>query len=414
MIDAGAQIRRIKRLRNSPTLRSIVVYGASGAGFAGANLVLAYELPRQQYALFTLVLALINLAAPASPLGLDALVLRRRLTIGGELLRRLIFAASLVTLAFVFVGHFVYHLGPWLLLVVAVSSVSGAMMAVAGAWFQSEQRFALALSLTQSPNAVLMVAAVAAYMAGWKTAWPALVISAIGYATAAIAGWGILRRDSAYGTDRSGLFSWGEALALAGLDASGLLLLQLDRLMIPWLLPLDALALFGVLSAIAGSVFRVLQMGVGYALIPRLRAATGIDQRRRLVRYDVLLVTGLMVLGAFAVAVAVPLVKHFLLHGKYHLSPPLVLAVVVSGIAKVLNAFAKALVAGLALPDEVSTVNLLGWLSVVVAVVAAVLGSHWGLAGVIYGVGLGWLVRALAAFRICAGHLRLPEPLPAR
>jgi O-antigen/teichoic acid export membrane protein len=414
MIDAGTQIRRIKRLRNSPTLRSILVYGASGAGFAGANLILAYVLPRREYALFTLVLALVNLAAPASPLGLDSLVLRRRMTIGGQILKRLLVAASIVTLGFILVGHFVYHLGPWLLLIVAVSSLSGGVMAVVGARLQSEQRFALALSLTQSPNVVLMVAAVAAFMAGWKMAWPALVISAIGYATAAIVGWGIVRKDPAYGRDIGGHFAWGEALALAGLDASGLLLLQLDRLVIPWLLPLNALALFGVLSAIAGSVFRVLQMGVGYALIPRLRAATGVVQRRRLVRYDVLLVTGLMVLGAFAVAVAVPLVKHFLLHGKYDLRPPLVLAVVVSGIAKVLNAFAKALVAGLALPDEVNTVNLLGWLSVAVAVAGATLGAHWGLAGVIYGVGLGWLVRALAAFRICAGHLRLPEPVPAQ
>ncbi len=414
MIDAGTQIRRIKRLRNSPTLRSIMVYGASGAGFAGANLILAYELPRQEYALFTLVLALVNLAAPASPLGLDALVLRRRLTIGQQVLKRLLLAASLVTGGFILVGHFIYHLGPWLLLIVAVSSMGGAVMAVAGARLQSEQRFALALSLTQSPNVVLMVAALAAYAAGWKTAWPALVISAIGYATAAVVGWGIVRRDPAYGSDTTAQFAWGEALALAGLDASGLLLLQLDRLVIPWLLPLNALALFGVLSAIAGSVFRVLQMGVGYALIPRLRAATGIAQRRRLVRYDVLLVTVLMILGSLAVAVAVPLVKHFLLHGKYDLKPPLVLAVVVSGIAKVLNAFGKALVAGLALPDEVNTVNLLGWLSVGVAIAAAVLGSHWGLAGVIYGVGLGWLMRALAAFRICARHLRLPDPVPTR
>ena len=201
MIDAGTQIRRIKRLRNSPTLRSIVVYGASGAGFAGANLILAYELPRQEYALFTLVLALVNLAAPASPLGLDALVLRRRLTIGEQVLKRLLLAASVVTVGFILVGHFVYHLEPWLLLIVAVSSIGGAVMAVAGARLQSEQRFALALSLTQSPNVILMVAALAAYMAGWKTAWPALVISAIGYATAAIVGWAIVRRDPAYGSD---------------------------------------------------------------------------------------------------------------------------------------------------------------------------------------------------------------------
>ena len=192
-------------------------------------------------------------------------------------------------------------------------------------------------------------------------------------------------------------FSWGEALRWPDWMPPGCCCCSSTVWSFPGSLPLNALALFGVLSAIAGSVFRVLQMGVGYALIPRLRAATGVAQRRRLVRYDVLLVTGLMILGALAVAVAVPLVKHFLLHGKYDLKPPLVLAVVVSGIAKVLNAFGKALVAGLALPDEVNTVNLLGWLSVAVAIAAAGLGSHWGLAGVIYGVGLGWLMRALAA-----------------
>ena len=413
MTDAGSGLRRIKRLWNSPTLRSVVVYGASGAGFAGANLLLAYELPRQEYALFTLVLALVNLAAPASPVGLDALVLRRRLEVGSLLFRRLLLVSSLVTLLFVLVGDVVYHLAPWLLVLVAVSSIGGAVMAVAGARFQSEQRFGLALSLTQSPNIVLMVAALAAWMEGWKTAWPALFISALGYATAAIVGWSIVRRDHAYGRNAPGSFPWGEALALAGLDASGLLLVQLDRLVIPWLLPLSALALYGVLSAIAGSVFRVLQMAVGYALIPRLRAAESIERRRRLIRHETLLVTALMVAGALAVSVAVPLVQQFLLHDKYELSAPLVLAVVVSGVAKVLNAFAKALVAGLALPDEVATVNLFGWLSVAAAIAAAAVGARWGLAGVIYGVGFGWLMRALVAFRICARHLRTVEPLRA-
>lgn len=413
MTDAGSGLRRIKRLCNSPTLRSVVVYGASGAGFAGANLLLAYELPRQEYALFTLVLALVNLAAPASPVGLDALVLRRRLEIGPALFRRLLLVSSFVTLLFVLVGDAIYHLAPWLLVLVAVSSIGGAVMAVAGARFQSEQRFGLALSLTQSPNIVLVVAALAAWMEGWKTAWPALFISALGYVTAAIVGWSIVRRDHGYGRTSTGLFPWGEALALAGLDASGLLLVQLDRLVIPWLLPLNALALYGVLSAIAGSVFRVLQMGVGYALIPRLRAAESIERRRRLIRHEALLVTALMVAGGLAVSVAVPLVREFLLHDKYELSAHLVLAVVVSGVAKVLNAFAKALVAGLALPNEVATVNLFGWLSVAVAIAAAAAGARWGLAGVIYGVGLGWLMRALVAFRICARHLRTAEPLAA-
>jgi hypothetical protein len=413
MTDAGSGLGHIRRLWNSPTLRSVMVYGASGAGFAGANLLLAYELPRQEYALFTLVLALIYLAAPASPVGLDALVLRRRLAIGPLLFRRLLLISSFVALLFVLVGDVVYHLGPWLLALVAVSSIGGAVMAVAGARLQSEQRFGVALSLTQSPNIILMAAALATWAQGWKTAWPALCIFALGYATAAIVGWSIVRRDHAYGQGSTALFPWGEALALAGLDASGLLLVQLDRLVIPWLLPLGALALYGVLAAIAGSVFRVLQMSVGYSLIPRLRAAESIEQRRHLVRHEMALVTALMVGGALAISVAVPLVQRFILHDKYELTAPLVLAVLVTGVAKVLNAFAKALVAGLALPDEVATVNLFGWLSVAVAIAAAAVGARWGLAGVIYGVGFGWLVRALVAFRICARHLRTAEPSTA-
>ena len=65
----------------------------------------------------------------------------------------------------------------------------------------------------------------------------------------------------------------GRGAAFAGLNASGLLLIQLERLVIPHVLPLADLALYGVLGAIAGSLFRVLQMGVGFSLLPRLRAA---------------------------------------------------------------------------------------------------------------------------------------------
>jgi dUTPase len=51
----------VKGLCQSPTLRSAVVYALSGLGFAGANLILARVLPTEQYAIFTLLIALINL-----------------------------------------------------------------------------------------------------------------------------------------------------------------------------------------------------------------------------------------------------------------------------------------------------------------------------------------------------------------
>ena len=58
-------------------------------------------------------------------------------------------------------------------------------------------------------------------------------------------------------------------------------------------------------------------------------------------------------------------------------------------------------------------VNVLGWVAVAIAVAGAVAGSRWGLPGLIYGVGLGWLVRASTAFYMTARHLRLPATAPA-
>ena len=98
------------------------------------------------------------------------------------------------------------------------------------------------------------------------------------------------------------------------------------------------------------------------------------------------------------------------LGGKYHLSAALVLAAVVTGFAKVLNGFAQSAVSALAEPREL---HLGGecwagcrwsW----TAVGAGVAGARWGLPGVIYGVGLGWVMRASVGMFLAARHLRLP------
>jgi hypothetical protein len=107
-----------------------------------------------------------------------------------------------------------------------------------------------------------------------------------------------------------------------------------------------------------------------------------------------------------------PLVERWLLAGKYHLAGALVLAVVVVGTIKVVNSFTKAFVSALATPRELALVNLFGWCSVALAVLAAVIGARWGLVGVIYGVGLGWLLRALTALFVALRHLKLPASMP--
>jgi len=375
-------------------------------------LILARVLPTAEYALFTLVIALVNLSFALAPIGVDGIVQRRHLDAGPTLLKRTLAAGLVTGFISVLIGGLAYHLNILLLVLVFASTVGGGAMVVAGAQFQSEQRYGISLGLTQSPNLVLIVAALAVIVTETKEARLPLVISALGLVLAGVVGWWILFRERASKLRHESWFPWREALAFAGLNAAGLLLVQLDRLIIPYVLPLHDLATFGVLAAIAGSLFRVLSMGVGYSLVPRLRAAGTVMERRRLIAHEAKLVSAITLAGSVAIWFLTPLIEQWFLAGKYHLGGSLLVATIFSGVAKIMNSFTKATVTALATGSEVSTVNLLGWLAVVVAVGAAIVGAHWGLAGVIYGVGLGWLARALTAAAPILRHLRAPASVP--
>jgi O-antigen/teichoic acid export membrane protein len=377
-------------------------------GFAAANLILARVLPPNEYAWLTLVVALVNVGYALAPAGIDGLVNRRQLEVGPLLLKRVVFATTATGLAFALVGALAYETSASLTAMVFLSTAMGGALMVAAAKFQSEQRFGLSLALLQSPNLVLLLAALLTMAAGVREAWLALLIMTLGWFPPAIWGWRILFRERHATPYQAVDFSWKEGLSLAGLQATGLILIQLERLVLPHVLPLRDLATYGVLGAIAGSLFRVLQMSVGYTLFPRLRAAKDVRQRRHLVAKEARLVGIVVLAGSVAIWVVTPIVERWFLAGKYHLAGSLVLAVVVSGLAKVLNSFSRATASALATTRELSTVNLLGWVSLAVGLVAAVFGARWGLAGVIYGVALGWLMRSLSAFYVVARHLRLP------
>ncbi|HUR96220.1 MAG TPA: hypothetical protein VMY76_16690 [Gemmatimonadales bacterium] len=403
----------LKRLWHSPTLRSMVVYGASGLGFGGANLILARALPTDQYALFTLVTALGNLGFSLAPAGVDGVVNRRHLAAGPSLLARVLPAATLVGLAMATVGLVGYEMSPAMAALLLISSTAGGIMMVAGAKFQSEHRFGISLALTQSPNIVMIVAALAVVAFHVAHAWLPILISAVGFVVAAVYGWSLLLAERHGKPEADSTFPWKEAFAFAGLNASGLLLIQLERLVLPHVRPVSDLALYGVLGAIAGSLFRVLQMGVGFSLLPRLRAAKTLGERRQLIAHEARLVGGIIVFGSAAIWVVTPLVERWFLGGKYHLAGSLVLAAIFSGIAKIANSFSKAAATALSDPRELSLVNVAGWVSVGISLAGAFAGARWGLAGVIYGVGFGWLFRAIVAFALVVRHLRLPSALTA-
>jgi len=51
--------------------------------------------------------------------------------------------------------------------------------------------------------------------------------------------------------------------------------------------------------------------------------------------------------------------------------------------------------------------------SVAIALAGAWVGARWGLTGVIYGVALGWFLRAGVTLALVMRHLRLPVSIPA-
>ncbi len=403
----------MRRLWRSPTLRSVAVLGLSGVGFALANLMLARALPTTEYALFTLVVALVNVGYPLAPAGVDGVVNRLPLEAGPRLLRRILRPIVPVGLLFAAIGLLGYETSLSIGLMILVSIMAGGALLVAGGQFQSEQRLGISLALNQSPNLVLLLSALWVALAGTAGAEPPLLVWTAGFVATAAAGWWVLFRERHAKPHRSVAFPWSEAFAIAGLSAAGLLLIQLERLLIPHLLPLHDLATYGVLAAIVGSLFRVLQMGVGYSLLPRLRAAPGVIERRRLIARETRLVIAIVALGSAAIWIATPYVERWFLGGKYHLSAALVLAALVTGVAKILNGFAQSTVSALADARELSMVSVLGWVAVAIAVAGAIAGSRWGLPGVIYGVGIGWLVRASTALYVTSRHLRLPATFPA-
>ncbi|MFN8177745.1 MAG: oligosaccharide flippase family protein [bacterium] len=388
----------------SPALRAAVVFGISGVGFVGANLVFARVMTPADYAIVSLVIALVQIAMPLGPLGLDTLVARRAIEPQRALLGRALATSAATGAAAALVGVLVYRLDTVLVLLILASSVAGGANLVASAVYQGRRRFGPALALSQSQNGVLAAAAVLVAFATVRAPWLPCTVYAIGYVASAGAGWWLLLRHPREARRES--LGASELLSLAGLTAATLVLIQLERLVIPRRLSLADLALYGVLAAVAGSPYRVLQQGVGYTLLPRLRGAGSPEERRRLVRREARNGGAVTVLASAGIwLLASPLVTR-LLAGKYALTDSLLLAAILAGVAKVGSAFATAAATALCTEKELAHLRHLAWLSLAVSAGACWYGARWGVEGVIYGAAVGWTGLALAGAALAAPHFR--------
>jgi O-antigen/teichoic acid export membrane protein len=392
----------LRLLRTSQALRTALGFGLGGVGFALGNLLLARVLPPTQFGVFTLFFALVQIGVTVGPIGLEGQVNRRP---GGEVgPGRALLTSSVVAAVIAILASTQYRLEAALVVALVVSIIAGAISRVAAAIFQSRLRFGIALTLMQGISVLLIGMGAAAEIAGGVRLWLLAVLVAGYYVISAGTGWGILARERAQGP--SGAHSFLEGLSLLGITAAAMILMQLERLLAPHLLTLEALATFAVVTTLVGSPLRMLQQGAGYTLLPRLSKASSPKERRRLVRREtavVVLIGGTVVLVTF---VATPWIGRWLLHGKYDLPTALMIAAVVSGSVKLADGFATTMVWALGSPRQLALLNWVSWTCAGIGVAAAWFGARWGLIGLMYGVSFGWVCRGAVAGTLAAKLLR--------
>lgn len=149
----------------------------------------------------------------------------------------------------------------------------------------------------------------------------------------------------------------------------------------------------------------MLHQGIGYTLVPGLRNAPNRTARRRVLAHEGLVAAATCVVAGVVVWWVTPIIFRIALAGRYEISWPLVLAVICLGWVKVLGSIAAAAVNALGSRSDLARMSLAGWLAIGVATIGAWFGSHWNLSGLVYGVGMGWLVRALIVGRLALRHL---------
>jgi len=259
----------------------------------------------------------------------------------------------------------------------------------------------------QASNWILVpVAAITAVWGIEGATLPAAMMSA-GAVLTALAGWAFVIRENPRDETRTNVPKlWGEALSLVTIMTAGSVFLQLERLVIPFVLGIEELARFGVLAALVGSPFRMIQAAVMFTVVPAMREAKTVVDRRRLLQRELLMAASVTACISIVMWPAVPYLAHWLLAGRYDLSAALMGATLVSGAFKVLSAFSTATATALAPEKGLRLLSVGCWASLGVATLGGLAGASWGLTGVIYGICIGWIARWLIATWISIPHLR--------
>lgn len=399
-------IALVQRMLRQPTLRATAVFALSGLAFAVGNLLLARTMPVEAYGQLALAIALFNVFGLLAPLGVDQAMLRHHIDPGPRLLAFLS-ASGLVLGIIVGAGYSVFSDlqamdGIALALVIAAGGVIAALASLA----RSRHRVAPALLLATAASWILLAIGIASLTLSMTSPLLPLSLFAIGNLLAATIGWRVLGTAHRVAPADRAAIPWSEACSLLGIAAIGTVILQLERLVIPPTIGIGALALFSVLASVAIFPFRLLTASAGFALVPKLRAATSRQEGMRLVKRELFSTLVLLAGATIGIVLLAPVVTPLLTGGRYQIGLGLAMAACFNGYGKVMQSFPRALITACGTDQDIAQLNRLGWIGLATSVAGAFVGAYWGLIGLLYGVTLGSMVGTLPAILLARRKLQ--------
>lgn len=395
----------------SPALRAAALLMAGGFGFAIANILLARALAPSEFGALSLFLALVQLGLSLGPFGLDLAINRHRLDASREL-RNWGLATSLASGLLLTVGAWVlYGVEVGMLVCTLIAAVAASFNRFGTAILQTQQRYNFSLVLGQVHNYVLLLAVPVLWFLGSDEALPIAMMIVASYLVTCAIGWHSSKQLRLGTGEPAPIRNFvRESIAGFGILLATQVLWQLERLVIPRTLSMADLATFAVVAAIAGSPFRMLQIGAGHTLLPGLRACRRRQDVRSLMKREGLIVFGAAAASVVAVLIVTPWIADQFLMGRYDISMELLAAVIITGLVKVCNGFVAAIVQAFGSTAVLAKFNLMTWLGFAAGVACATYGARYGVVGVVYGVGVAWLAMTVAAGVLAIVSLRAWSP----
>jgi O-antigen/teichoic acid export membrane protein len=385
----------IARLWKSDSLRSAVGFAAGGAGFAAGNILLARVMTPEGFGVVALVLALNQFGLTFGPFGLEVVANRHRPRVGRRLGLLSLGLATATGIAAAAIAYLYYGLSVGIVTLLLPMVMGSATARVGSALFQGEHRLKMAMVLSQASNYILLFIALLAISLSLTSESLVLAVMASGYVAISAVGWWVAYRTVNEGRQEIKFdLALSEGAAALGIGVGVEILSQFERFAIPKVGSVAMLGTYAVLAAVAGSPFRMIRIGTSFSLLPRLRAVTNAAEARAVLLRESLTALLMALASSVLIVLVAPWVFASLLQGKYAIGFGLIGATIVVGMAKVWEGFSTAVTVACGSQRSMATISILAWVCLAVAAGAMVVGARFGLIGILYGVGVAWVLLA--------------------